>query len=266
MTKLIIERLGVLSEAEVESSLSILRRFYNTINDPPPLVYVLIVGNRSSFLSLLTTLHQTYCVQNVQSYENFEAAHNAYTGAPQIIICLESLRKLSHKVAEGILLHEAAHTVLHGFLEAYLAPINLIHEAAKLIGLEQAANLVYAVAMAVKDYEASKLLVDLGLRAEAKMYALHLLSKTKDLEEEWKISLRLNLALLHLAELLKPLCCAIPILPDPEVHEAIDTLTSHLPLTVKCRLRGLIEDPRWVDEKSLWEKIKSLLLSLATIL
>ncbi|MEM4700353.1 MAG: hypothetical protein QXT74_05325, partial [Candidatus Nezhaarchaeales archaeon] len=240
MTKVVVERLGPVREAEVEAVLSTLRRLYEAVEDPPLLVYLVLASDRERFASLLASIHDLWGVESSPSFERFEAAHDAYTGAPRLVVCLEPLRALPREAAEGVVLHEAAHTVLHGSLDAYLAPRGVVEEAAKLAGPGPSLDLAYLAAAAVKDYEASSLLLSAGFRREARAHVLHLLSQREGLEEEWRLSLGLGAPALHLAEVLKPLCCAAPLLGDAEVAMAAEAYTSHLPARARRGLRELV--------------------------
>ncbi|MCX8205130.1 MAG: hypothetical protein N3H31_05715 [Candidatus Nezhaarchaeota archaeon] len=265
MTKIVVERLGEVEEAEVTAMLTTLRRLYDAVEEPPLLVYLVIASDRARFSSLLAYLHDLWGVKSSPSFEGLEATHDAYAGAPRLIACLEPLKALPSEVVEGIVLHEAAHTILHGSLEAYSAPRRVLEEAARLMGPEHAFNLAYLTATAVKDYEASKLLISLGFHREAKAHVLYLLSRREGLKEEWELSLKLNIPLLHLAEVLKPLCCAAPLLGDVEVEEGVEGYTSHLPAWARRGLREVIERGGWLLKGPLWSKVESLLQSLLSM-
>jgi len=264
LTKLVVEKLGRVEEAEVEALLATLRRLYGSVEDPPLLVYVVVAGDRRSFNSFLASLHSRWRVASTPGFEGFEAAHDAYTGVPRLALCLEELRVLPRLVVDGVVLHEAAHTVLHGCLDAYSPPRGVLRAAEELeprLRLE----LAYLAAASVKDYEASKLLVERGFHEEARAYVLHELAKLGGLEAEWRASLQLGVPLLHLAELLKPLCCAAPLLSDGAVVEAVEAYLAHLPSWASEALRRLVEDPSWTRRQGLWSRVEALLQGLAEL-
>jgi len=242
-----------------------LRGLYAKVEEPPPLVYVVLVHAASSFKSHLELLHREAGVVSSPAYEGYEAAHDAYTGAPRLTLCLELLKRLPSSVADGIVLHEAAHTVLHGSLEAYMPPRAVVDAAGALLGPGLAYDLAYLASTAVKDYEASRLLVDLEFRGEAEAYVLHLLSMREGLNAEWETSSQLGVGILHLAELLKPLCCAVPLLSEADVAEAVEAYLSHLPSQTSKALRSLAEDQRWQREPGLWRRVEALLKGLAEL-
>lgn len=99
--------------------------------------------------------------------EAFICSHDAWRESPRLLICIEKLLALSPTARLGVLRHEAAHTVLHGSLAYYvfrLLPDCVELARAKGIGLMLLQQVLYHCAMAVKDFEVSRLLLLQGYR------------------------------------------------------------------------------------------------------
>jgi len=99
--------------------------------------------------------------------EAFICSHDAWRGFPRLLICTERLSALSPLARLGTLRHEAAHTVLHGALAYYVfrIPADCL-ELARAKGMEQAVlqQVLYYCAIAVKDFEVTRLLLRQGYR------------------------------------------------------------------------------------------------------
>ena len=99
--------------------------------------------------------------------EAFICSHDAWRGFPRLLICLERVGALPHLARLGTLRHEAAHTVLHGALAYYVFRVspNCIELAqTKDIDLNLLQQMLYFCAIAVKDFEATRLLLQQGYR------------------------------------------------------------------------------------------------------
>lgn len=130
----------------------------------------------------------------VQSYgfeANFVAMHEAWTGIPRILVCHERLQKLSPILAKAVLRHEVAHSVLHGSPEYYIfsTPRALL-EAMQKHGLPRifATNILYLTSIGVKDYEATKLLLDHRFVEDQTAYSLYVSKTDKEDLEAWSLS------------------------------------------------------------------------------
>jgi hypothetical protein len=99
--------------------------------------------------------------------ESFICSHDAWRGFPRLLICTERLFALSPMARLGTLRHEAAHTVLHGALAYYVCriPRDCIELAqAKGMNLSLLQQVLYYCSIAVKDFEATRLLLHQGYR------------------------------------------------------------------------------------------------------
>ena len=99
--------------------------------------------------------------------EAFVCSHDAWRGFPRLLICMERLCALPPMAQLGTLRHEAAHTVLHGALAYYVCRIPRdCLELAQTKGMNLAVlqQVLYYCAIAVKDFEVTRLLVHQGYR------------------------------------------------------------------------------------------------------
>jgi len=99
--------------------------------------------------------------------EAFICSHDAWLGHPRLLVCIERLLALSPIVRLGTIRHEAAHTVLHGAPIYYVFPIPA--DCIKMAQTKGVSSVVlqqvlYYCAIAVKDFEATKLLLHQGYR------------------------------------------------------------------------------------------------------
>lgn len=178
----------------------------------------------------------------------FFAIHEAWTGVPRIMLCLERMASNPMLVNIGGVRHEVAHSVLHGTLAHYLikTPEALVKKPCR-IPLSFINDVVYSIAMAVKDYEVTLLLYRRGYVEDQLSYVKHLLKITDEDRAAWTLAEKFPLGmLLYLLSMLKPLACAAPLLKDPccgdEVRGVVEEALSHIPLTYRSRLKELIEN------------------------
>jgi hypothetical protein len=97
--------------------------------------------------------------------EAFICSHDAWRGYSRLSVCLERLNTLSTKARLGALRHEVAHSVLHGKPEYYVLRISAdCLELACARGITHALlqQVLYYCAIAVKDFEVTRLLLDAG--------------------------------------------------------------------------------------------------------
>jgi hypothetical protein len=97
----------------------------------------------------------------------FICSHDAWRGHPRLLINLEKLFALSPTARLGTIRHEAAHTVLHGALAYYvfrIPPDCLELARAKDMDMAVLQQVLYYCSVAVKDFEATRLLLNVGYR------------------------------------------------------------------------------------------------------
>jgi len=181
--------------------------------------------------------------------EEFLATHDAWRGMPRITVCAERIMGLPELLRQGIIRHEVAHTVLHGSLEYYVFSLPqdvLAMGRARGIGVPILQQLFYYVSVAVKDYEATKLLVEHGYEECQVALALHQLEATEEDKLAWRMAIRHPQArLVYLAAQLKPLLFACPLLELPtttqRVKQGVEEMLGHLPPEESERLLKLAE-------------------------
>lgn len=151
--------------------------------------------------------------------EEFVCSHDAWRGYPRVICCLERLNALNKLARLGAVRHEAAHTALHGSLEYYIfrIPEECRHTAA-IKGLDSSVldQALYFVSVAVKDFEATRFLVQNDFIGCQFAFALEWLQPSEQDKSAWKLAQANRQAkFMFLAALLKPTLFAHPLLSLP---------------------------------------------------
>lgn len=151
--------------------------------------------------------------------EEFVCSHDAWRGYPRVICCLERLNALNKLARLGAVRHEAAHTALHGSLEYYIfrIPEECRHTAA-IKGLDSSVldQALYFVSVAVKDFEATRFLVQNDFIGCQFAFALQWLQPSEQDKSAWKLAQANRQAkFMFLAALLKPTLFAHPLLSLP---------------------------------------------------
>jgi len=157
--------------------------------------------------------------------EEFLALHDAWHGLPRITLCHERLAEVPHLVSLGAIRQQVAHSILHGSPEYYVFKFspNLV-EKGRERGLASAAlqQLLYYVAIAVKDYEVVRLLVAHGYVDCQVALAFHQLEATDEDRLAWQLA-RLNpvVRLICLASQLKLMLSMRPLAEKPTIAPAL---------------------------------------------
>jgi hypothetical protein len=141
-------------------------------------------------------------------------------GYPRLLICQEKLSQYSKVGRAGAIRHEAAHTVLHGSLEynIFQIPEDCRHTAmVKGIEAEKLEELFFQLSMGVKDYEATRFLVDNDFINCQFIYALEWIKPIDDDRTAWNIS-RTNrqTRFVYESALMRPLLFSDPLLSMPK--------------------------------------------------
>jgi len=165
---------------------------YRRLSPPSPEIVDVVLFEDTSRMEGYLLTEQSSLDASSQSLEaKFVATHEAWTGFPRILICYERLRELNPRLRRAVVRHEVAHSVLHGSAEYYIFPIpRSLLEASENCNLPSGYSLhiLYLVAMGVKDYEATRVLLDHGYVEDQIEYAWHFCRTDKDDLEAWKIS------------------------------------------------------------------------------
>ncbi len=170
--------------------------------------------------------------------EEFICSHDAWRGYPRVICCLERLNTLNKLARVGAVRHEAAHTALHGSLEYYIfrIPEECRHTAA-IKGLDSSVlgQAIYFVSVAVKDFEATRFLVQNDFISCQFAFALEWLQTSEQEKSAWKLAQANRPAkFMFLVALLKPTLFAHPLLALPR--------SKKIPLEYQVRLARKVEE------------------------
>jgi hypothetical protein len=181
--------------------------------------------------------------------EEFLALHDAWRGVPRITVCYERLTEVSHLVGLGAIRQQVAHSILHGSPEYYTFKFsrNLV-EKGQGRGLAPVVlqQIVYYAAIAVKDYEVVRLLVNHGYVDCQAALAFHLLEADDEDQLAWRLA-RLNPVahFICLASQLKPLLAIRPLVEKPALAPALiqqaRAMLSFLPLEEQDKLWALTQ-------------------------
>ncbi len=186
--KLYLRAKGV-SQRDVEDIVKVITECYATLPHNLEVVEVNIFQKSSEALAFLASQAQKAGVKSISFDEEFYAYHQAWTGLPSIIISIEKLSTLTQILIEACIRHEVAHSVLHGELRYYVIPIPPAYQRLKgcfKLPNEYLLDLTYLTSIAVKDYEATKLLYTHNYKEDQIKYAEHLLDEGLDISL-WKI-------------------------------------------------------------------------------
>jgi len=183
--------------------------------------------------------------------EEFVCAHDAWRGYPRVICSLDRLTKLNKLARLGAIRHEAAHSSLHGSLEYYIfkIPDECRHQATiKALELPVLDQALYYVSVAVKDFEATRLLVQHDFIDSQFTFALEWLKPSEQSKSDWKLAQpdRQN-KFIYLTTLLRPMLFAHPLLALPrskdislenqvQLARRMEEILEHLGTTEQNRL------------------------------
>jgi hypothetical protein len=183
--------------------------------------------------------------------EEFICSHDAWRGYPRVICSLDRLTKLNKLGRLGAIRHEAAHSALHGSLEYYIfrIPDECRHTAAiKALEPTVLDQALYYVSVAVKDFEATRLLVQHDFIDCQFNFALEWLKPSEQDKSAWKLAQTNRQAkFIYLTTLLKPMLFAHPLLALPrsknislenqvQLARRVEEMLEHLGTTEQNRL------------------------------
>src|SRR4030043_423872 len=152
-------------------------------------------------------------------------SHDAWRGYPRVICCLEKLVKLSKLARLGAVRHEGAHSASPGSLEYYIfrIPDDCRHTATiKALDSPVLDQALYYVSVAVKDFEATRFLIQHDFISCQFAFALDLLQLSEEDKSAWKLAQTSRQAkFIYLTTLLKPTLFAHPLLALPRSSKGI---------------------------------------------
>ncbi len=183
--------------------------------------------------------------------DEFICSHDAWRGYPRVICSLDRLTKMNKLGRVGAIRHEAAHSALHGSIEYYIFRIpDECRHTATIKGLEAPVldQALYYVSVAVKDFEATRLLVQHDFIDCQFNFALEWLKPSEQDKSAWKLAQTNRQAkFVYLTTLLKPMLFANPLLALPrsknislenqvQLARRVEQMLEHLGTTEQNRL------------------------------
>ena len=211
-------------------------------------VQVRLLGTVKRLRQLLAAEHAELGIVGPTG-EEFLALHDAWHGVPRITLCRERLAEVPPLVGLGAIRQQVAHSILHGSSEYYVFKLTRdLVEKGQERGLAPVAlqQLLYYVAIAVKDYEVVRLLVTHGYVDCQAALVFHQLEATDEDRLAWRLAQANPAArLICLASQLKLLLFIRPLVAKPAIAPALvqqaRAMLSFLPLEEQDRLWALTQ-------------------------
>ena len=209
------------SRSDVERILQVIKECYTTLPHKVDAVEVNIFQKSSDALSFLAAQSNAAGVKSSSFDEDFYAYHHAWLGLPSITVSVEKLNTLPQSLADACIRHEVAHSVLHGEIRYYVIPTppayRSLGEVCR-VGDDYLLDLTYLTSIAVKDYEATKLLYSHNYRVDQVRYAEYLLDEGLE-TTLWRIVENHPQAkALFLTGSVKVPFCVKPLLDQENIH------------------------------------------------
>ena len=179
----------------------------------------------------------------------FLALHDAWRGVPRITVCRERLAQAPPLVSLAAIRQQVAHSILHGSPEYYVFKFSRnLMEKGQERGLTPVAlqQLLYYVAIAVKDYEVVNLLVAHGYVDCQAALAFHQLEASDEDRLAWRLA-QLNpvARLICLSSQLKLMLSIRPLAAKlavaPALIQQARAMLSFLPLEEQDKLWALTQ-------------------------
>ncbi len=164
MVEIIVSRYGEVPESFIETLERVLATFYGS-RPEPPFVEVVVYGPGRSPSELL---YEEAAALGVLVLGSYPVSHEAWMGWPRIHVDYRRCSELDEETLEAILVHEAAHSVLHGSRDYYLLRVG--EESLEPLGV-YALEALYVASTVVKDLEVHRYLVESGYREHVERYA-----------------------------------------------------------------------------------------------
>ena len=186
ITRINLVKHGNVPKEFIDLVLSILRTFYTAVGANIPLVDLHVY---ETVISKRTYIELEGLRRGVSISGDFIVLHEAWSGIPRIHICYEELKDMDLSLIKALIIHEAAHSVLHGSIIYYTITPSL--EVMELLGREKALVATYIVSTAVKDYEVTKFLIRHGYLPYVLIYVDYVVSGAKGLGSDFLSKLQL---------------------------------------------------------------------------
>lgn len=256
--KIVVHRYGRIKDHKVNRMVGVMRECYDRLPSSHVSLVDLYIFERSSTVeAFLAEESRRVGVASSSFSELFFSMHDAWTGIPRIMVCLEKMKELPILAQEGGMHHEVGHSVLHGSLNYYMftiPPALLVLSRCFNLSRQYVTNMSYLMAIAVKDYEVSRLLHSHGYLKDQLAFAKHMLTPSEGDRASWKMaSVRSDAKALCLASYLKLIGYATPFLADEdsekEIYSYIKECLSFLP---EKHSRELVEEtPKFFQQLEL---------------
>lgn len=250
-----LETRGSIPDEEAAKLRNLLGECYDRLRpDGLDLVEVILFENDRMWRSHFATERRKAGVISSEVDDSFIAAHEAWTGIPRISISLERRRELPQLVWEGAIRHEAGHSVIHGGLEYYIFPMPkaLLKAANEFSALAaHLTDILYLLALAVKDVEVTRLLVSNGFVQDQVAYARFVMKPGEEDLHAWAMSsLAAEVRVLCLVARLKDIAAAtvLALMLDEsyirleEIEQSIDYLPKELREALLDTSSGILKD------------------------
>jgi hypothetical protein len=171
-----VTSIGFIGEPFLAEIRSIAVDFYSKAGGEPPLleIYIYSSGERMRARILREAEELGVTVMG-----DFVVLHEAWRGWPRIHVNYEECANMDTRVTRALLLHELAHSKLHGSPYYYL--VSLDKSIAGRYGRE-ALIIEYMASIAVKDLEALELLRNLGYEEEIASYVEFVKTQISDIK------------------------------------------------------------------------------------
>jgi len=208
--RILIKKFGKIKEEDVKRVLEVIHRCYNKSDRKPSVIDLYIFENRRQMISFLNYISNEMGKASFWEIEKYYALHDAWTGIPRIMVSIDILYELPEKVFEGALLHETAHSILHGEISYYIFTYPRILR--EKFNEETASKIAYLLSIAVKDYEVTDFLLKQNFTDNQIEFIKYLLTPTLEEKEEYMLSkLNIKAKALAIASILKVAMCALPL-------------------------------------------------------
>jgi hypothetical protein len=250
VVRIVLREFGTVEDRFAQAVLVIFKNFYNRIAvGAVELIDLYLFEKTSSMNAFLDQEKRNLGIATSPFETRFLAVHDAWHGTPRIMVACDKVFCLPKLVRLGCMHHEAAHTVLHGSLEYYMfsAPTFSAPLKEKIAVLRPVlGDILYLVSTAVKDYEATRLLVNNGFIKDQVAYNKYTLKPSEEDTDTWNLARQNTIAqVLFLIALLKTACCAAPFLQDQkyggQINELLVRNINYLPPIWISRLLTLLE-------------------------
>ena len=249
LVHIVVSKFGEVTGKELDRVIKVMEECYRRLEPHEVELVDLYVFERSSSVeAFLARESQRVGVVSAPFDELFFAMHDAWRGTSRITLCFERMKKLPKLVQIGGVQHEVGHSVLHGSLYYYLLPfppmlLTLVNRFN--LSREYAANVLYLISIAVKDYEVSRLLYERGYVEDQVAYVKYLLTVSESDVFSWEMSQgRPLLEILCLIACLKTTGGSMPLLLDKtfckEMKRRLMESLSYLPVDYRTLLLKVV--------------------------